>query len=68
VRGRRSSRSRGIPIRALIAAIPDPFKRSRGSKITGELPNPLETPTGCGSHPRCRQVRDLCRAPPAPDH
>ncbi|MBN8945285.1 MAG: ATP-binding cassette domain-containing protein [Rhizobiales bacterium] len=53
--------------RALIAAIPDPFRRSRGAKITGELPNPLEPPTGCGFHPRCPQVRDLCRAPPTPD-
>ncbi|MGL4289370.1 MAG: ABC transporter ATP-binding protein [Phreatobacter sp.] len=52
--------------RALIAAIPDPFKRSRGAKITGELPNPLDPPTGCGFHPRCPEVRDLCRASPIP--
>jgi peptide/nickel transport system ATP-binding protein len=61
--------------RALIAAIPDPFHRSRGEKITGEIPNPLDPPTGCGFHPRCPHMRDLCRAPPSvaleavgPDH
>jgi peptide/nickel transport system ATP-binding protein len=53
--------------RALIAAIPDPFKRSRGAKITGEIPNPLNPPTGCGFHPRCPEMRDLCRATPAPE-
>jgi len=60
---------------ALIAAIPDPFHRHRGARITGEIPNPLDPPTGCSFHPRCPHVRDLCRAPPAvafetvgPDH
>ncbi|QCI65244.1 ABC transporter ATP-binding protein [Phreatobacter stygius] len=52
--------------RALIAAIPDPFKRSRGTKITGELPNPLNLPAGCGFHPRCPEARDLCRATATP--
>ncbi len=52
--------------RALIAAIPDPFKRSSGTKITGEIPNPLSPPTGCGFHPRCPEARDICRTPPAP--
>ena len=50
---------------ALIAAIPDPFRQSRGKKITGEVPNPLDPPTGCGFHPRCPYMRDLCREPPA---
>jgi peptide/nickel transport system ATP-binding protein len=53
--------------RALIAAIPDPFKRSQGDKITGEIPNPLDVPTGCGFHPRCPEARDICRIPPKPD-
>ena len=51
--------------RALIAAIPDPFGRSRGEKISGEVPNSLDPPTGCGFHPRCPEMRDLCREPPA---
>lgn len=53
--------------RALIAAIPDPFRNNRGEKITGEIPNPLNPPTGCGFHPRCPEARDLCRIPPTPD-
>ncbi len=52
--------------RALIAAIPDPFGRSTAAKITGEIPNPLDPPSGCSFHPRCPAQRDLCRAPPVP--
>ncbi|MCB5176493.1 MULTISPECIES: ABC transporter ATP-binding protein [Microvirga] len=53
--------------RALISAIPDPFRRSRGAKITGEIPNPLDLPTGCSFHPRCPEARDICRAPSTPE-
>lgn len=53
--------------RALISAIPDPFKRSRGDKIMGEIPNPLNVPTGCGFNPRCPEAREICRAPPMPE-
>lgn len=52
--------------RALIAAIPDPFGERPGVKISGELPNPLEPPSGCRFHPRCPEVRDICRKPPTP--
>ncbi|MBF9234590.1 ABC transporter ATP-binding protein [Microvirga alba] len=53
--------------KALIAAIPDPFGRAQGAKIFGEIPNPLDPPTGCGFHPRCPEARDICRRPPIPD-
>jgi peptide/nickel transport system ATP-binding protein len=52
--------------RALIAAIPDPFGRARGIRIRGEIPNPLDPPTGCSFHPRCPEARNLCREPPTP--
>jgi peptide/nickel transport system ATP-binding protein len=52
--------------RALIAAIPDPFGTTRGAKITGDLPNPLEPPSGCHFHPRCPEMRDICRQPVVP--
>jgi peptide/nickel transport system ATP-binding protein len=52
--------------RALISAIPDPFKRSQGDKIMGEIPNPLNVPTGCGFNPRCPEARDICRMAPVP--
>ena len=51
---------------ALIAAIPDPFGNSGGAKISGEIPNPLNPPSGCSFHPRCPHVRDVCRTPPVP--
>lgn len=53
--------------RALISAIPDPFKRNQGDKIVGEIPNPLNVPTGCGFNPRCPEAQDICRAPLVPD-
>mgnify|MGYP001766168020 CR=1 FL=1 len=53
--------------RALIAAIPDPFEKTVGGKITGEIPNPLDPPSGCRFHPRCPEMRDLCKAPPTPE-
>ncbi|MEZ0168146.1 ABC transporter ATP-binding protein [Microvirga sp. TS319] len=53
--------------RALISAIPDPFSRSRGEKISGEIPNPLNVPAGCGFHPRCPEAREICRIPPVPE-
>lgn len=52
--------------RALIAAIPDPSGRTRGTKITGDIPNPYDPPTGCGFHPRCPEAREICRTPPVP--
>ena len=53
--------------RALIAAIPDPFGKSVGAKISGEIPNPLEPPAGCRFHPRCPEAREVCWQPPTPD-
>lgn len=53
--------------RALIAAIPDPFEKTVGGKIIGEIPNPLDPPSGCRFHPRCPDMKDLCKTPPTPD-
>jgi peptide/nickel transport system ATP-binding protein len=52
--------------RALIAAIPDPFNQTLATRITGEVPNPLDPPSGCSFHPRCPAMRELCRTPPIP--
>ncbi len=51
--------------KALIAAIPDPFRDGVHARITGEVPNPLDPPTGCAFHPRCPDALPLCREPPA---
>ncbi|MCZ3388945.1 MAG: dipeptide ABC transporter ATP-binding protein [Actinomycetia bacterium] len=49
---------------ALISAIPvidaDAEIRER-IVLTGDLPNPIDKPTGCAFHPRCRYAQDLCR-------
>ncbi len=51
----------------LLAAIPlaDPLQeRARLAKITvgaGELPSPLNPPSGCVFHTRCPQVAAVCR-------
>lgn len=44
---------------ALIAAVPEPDPTNRlapRSTLSGEPPNPIEVPSGCAFHPRCRQV------------
>ena len=48
--------------RALIAAapIPDPRARRLTSPIEGDLPNPLEPPSGCHFHTRCPFAQPVC--------
>jgi oligopeptide/dipeptide ABC transporter ATP-binding protein len=49
---------------ALLSATPiaDPDQRGRRVRLTGELPSPLNPPTGCPFHPRCPLANDRCRA------
>ena len=49
--------------RALQASSPstDPKKRSRRLLIKGELPSPLDPPTGCTFHPRCPFAEERCQ-------
>jgi peptide/nickel transport system ATP-binding protein len=48
----------------LMAAIPEP-KPGAGKKlytpIEGDLPNPLNPPSGCPFHPRCSRATEQCR-------
>ena len=48
--------------RALLASTPHVDKSARTIKqaITGELPSPLNPPTGCAFHKRCPFMTDLC--------
>ncbi len=50
--------------RALIAAIPhpDPEHRTDVVPLSGEIPSPLDPPTGCRFHPRCPLVTDTCHS------
>ncbi|MBL9208067.1 MAG: dipeptide ABC transporter ATP-binding protein [Opitutaceae bacterium] len=50
--------------RALISAIPQPNPRHRQKRIvlTGDVPSPINPPSGCPFHPRCPHATDRCRA------
>ena len=47
----------------LIAAIPDPdcFEPKVFDRPIGEIPSPIELPSGCSFHTRCPMATDLCR-------
>jgi oligopeptide/dipeptide ABC transporter ATP-binding protein len=49
--------------RALISAIPTPSPRRTRERIvlTGDLPSPINPPTGCPFHTRCPSVTERCR-------
>ena len=48
---------------ALISVIPVPNPRRRHKRIIlkGEIPNPIDIPSGCRFHPRCPIAIDECR-------
>ena len=50
---------------ALLAAVPEPdpvAERAREHQILpGEVPSPLDPPSGCVFHPRCRLAEPACR-------
>jgi peptide/nickel transport system ATP-binding protein len=47
----------------LLDAIPKMHDTGRArTPVQGEVPNPLNPPTGCTFHPRCPQATDICRA------
>ena len=47
---------------ALLAAVPvpDPKKRRTQELPKGEIPNPIDPPTGCRFHPRCMIAKKVC--------
>ncbi len=48
---------------ALLAAapVPDPAFRHGQVGIKGEIPSPINLPTGCRFHPRCVYAKEICR-------
>ena len=48
--------------RMLFDAVPDLEMTGRERKqVEGEIPNPINPPTGCTFHPRCPYVNDRCK-------
>jgi len=52
--------------KALLSATPvaDPFREKERIMLRGELPSPINPPTGCAFHPRCPEIMDICRTTP----
>jgi peptide/nickel transport system ATP-binding protein len=49
--------------RMLLDAIPDLQMSGKArTPVAGEVPNPLNPPTGCAFHPRCPHANERCRA------
>ena len=57
--------------RALLSAIPvpDPTAKPQRILLAGDVPSPINPPSGCHFHTRCPEVMDRCEAedPPAYD-
>ncbi|MFW6381207.1 MAG: ABC transporter ATP-binding protein [Bacillota bacterium] len=41
--------------------VPDPFYHRPQIKVKGEIPSPINPPSGCRFHTRCSYARELCR-------
>ncbi len=49
--------------RMLLDAVPDLEMTGRKRKpVEGEIPNPIDPPSGCAFHPRCQWANGRCRA------
>lgn len=49
---------------ALLSAVPDKDPRSKKQRIQlqGDIPSPIDRPSGCPFNPRCPIAADICRA------
>jgi len=49
--------------RSLISAIPipDPHHSAQRQVLEGDVPSPINPPSGCSFHPRCPYVKDSCK-------
>ena len=48
---------------ALLSAIPiaDLNKKTKRVILKGDVPSPVNPPSGCSFHPRCEYVQDQCK-------
>ena len=57
--------------KVLLTSVPEPgMGRGRIAVPSGEIPNPINAPSGCAFHQRCAHARDICavEAPALTDH
>lgn len=47
--------------KTLLAAVPRLGEKRKFSKIVGDVPSPLNPPTGCFFHPRCEFCQEICK-------
>ncbi len=49
---------------ALLSAAPvaDPGASKHRILLSGDVPSPINPPSGCPFHPRCRERREVCAA------
>jgi oligopeptide/dipeptide ABC transporter ATP-binding protein len=47
---------------SLLSAVPvaNPFRKRTRIRLAGDVPSPVNTPSGCSFHPRCPQVQPVC--------
>lgn len=53
---------------ALMSAnpVPDPKVQTQRTVLTGDVPSPLNPPSGCAFHTRCPQAMERCKTTPPP--
>ena len=53
---------------ALMSAnpVPDPTVQTQRTVLTGDVPSPLNPPSGCAFHTRCPQAMERCKTIPPP--